>query len=118
MEQAEFLEKHVFVGLENLNNGVDESGNHYFSQADFEKVLERVEYFGIGVYKINTIHNGEAFGESEHEKFKKKATDPKWYNKAFLTFTHRQEGLLYAASYKVSGKLLARYSADKNEEEV
>ncbi|AWW00615.1 hypothetical protein [Arcticibacterium luteifluviistationis] len=117
MEQAEFLEKHVFAGLENLNDGFDESGNHYFSQEHFEKVLEQAEYFGIGIYKITPFYNGEAYGVAEHESFKKKATDPKWYNKAFLTFTHRQEGLLYAATYKVSGKLLARYSADKNEEE-
>lgn len=118
MEQAEFLEKHVFVGLENRNDGFDDSENYYFSQDDFEQVLEKAEYFGIGIYKITPRLNGEAYDAAVHETFKKKATDPKWYKKAFLTFTHREAGLLYAATYKVSGKLLARYSADKNEEEV
>ena len=45
---------------------------------------------------------------SSHEDHKKKATDPKWYKKEFVTLKTRQEDLLYSAKYKVSKKLLAR----------
>lgn len=110
MEQSEFLEKHVFIDLENLNDGFDEASKHHFSQTDFETVLERSEYFGIGIYTVEARLSGEPFETSSHEAFKKKATNPAWYKKAFLTLTHRQTGLLYSATYKVSGKLLARYS--------
>jgi hypothetical protein len=110
MDQPEFLEKHVFIDLTNLNIGFDDNSNHYYSQEDFEIVLERVEHFGIGVYKISPWYEGKLFDFANHEAYKKKATDAKWYKKAFKTFTFRQEGLLYSASYKVPIKLLARYS--------
>ncbi len=108
MEQTEFLEKNVFTGLKNLNDGFDQVNTHYFSESDFEAVLKKVAYYGIGLYEIKTWFNGEFYAVIEHEDFKKKATDPKWYNKAFLTFKTRQAGLAYSASYKVSKKLLAR----------
>ncbi len=108
MEQTEFLDQHIFTDLKNLNNQFEEDGNYYFSESDFEIVLERIEHFGIGVYKIETLLNGEPFDISVHEDSKKKATDPKWYKKAFLTLKSRQAGLSYSATYKVSNKLLAR----------
>ncbi len=108
MKQTEFLEKNIFTDLENLNDGFDNESIQYFSEQDFEIVLQRVEHFGIGVYNIESWLNGETFEVAAHDDFKKKATDPKWYKKAFLTFKSRQPGLLYSATYKVSNKLLAK----------
>lgn len=105
MEQVEFLESHVFKGLK---SEADKSGAHYFSETDFTVVLEKAEHFGIGLYKIETLLKNKAFEVVTHENHKKKATDPKWYNKAFLTLKSKQEGLAYSATYKVSAKLLAR----------
>ncbi|CAM3431214.1 hypothetical protein [Aequorivita lipolytica] len=116
MEQTEFLEKNIFTDLKNLNDGSDKETIQYFSEQDFEIVLQRVEHFGIGVYKIETWQNGEVSEVAAHEDFKKKATDPKWYKKAFLTFKSRQPGLSYSATYKVSNKLLAKNTALDNEE--
>jgi hypothetical protein len=108
MEQTEFLEKNIFTDLKNLNNGFDKETIQYFSESDFETILQRVEHFGIGVYDIKPWLNGEFYAIAVHEDFKKKATDPRWYKKAFLTFKFRQSGLSYSATYKVSNKLLAR----------
>tara|TARA_R110000796_G_scaffold88850_4_gene191863 strand:- start:7767 stop:8093 length:327 start_codon:yes stop_codon:yes gene_type:complete len=108
MEQQAFLEKNVFVGLKNLNENFEKNHVHYFSAEDFEIVLQKVEYFGIGVYTIEALSNGSSFGISDHEAHHKKATDPKWYKKAFLNFKNGESGLLFSASYKVSNKLLAR----------
>ena len=108
MEQTEFLEKNVFIDLKNMNDGFNDETIHYFSESDFETVLDRVEHFGIGVYTIEPWLNGEAYPLSGHEDHNKKATDSKWYKKAFRTFKARQAGLLYAATYKVSKKLLER----------
>lgn len=108
MEQKEFLEKNVFKGLEKLSEGSNGETVPFFSEADFETVLERVEYFGIGIYGIEPWFNGEMYDVITNEDLKKKATDPNWYKKAFKTFKTRQSGLSYSATYKVSAKLLAR----------
>jgi hypothetical protein len=114
MEQAEFLEKNIFQDLKNLNDGFDAETTLHFSESDFEIILQRIEHLGIGVYKIEPWHNGKLYEMAGHENFKKKATDPRWYKKAFLTFKSRQTGLSYSATYKVSSKLLARQKTVEN----
>ncbi|MEH6764586.1 MAG: hypothetical protein V7655_08795 [Aequorivita antarctica] len=116
MEQTEFLEKNIFTDLKNLNEGSEIDTVPYFSEDDFEIVLQRVEHFGIGVYTIESWLNGEVSEVAAHEDFKKKATDPKWYKKAFLTFKSRKPGLSYSATYKVSNKLLAKQNTIGDEE--
>ncbi|MEZ5009511.1 MAG: hypothetical protein R2753_15305 [Chitinophagales bacterium] len=108
MEQADFLEQYVFAGLKNRNDGFDDASVHYFSEADFERVLYCAAYYGIGIYTIKTWFNGEFYPEASHTDRNKKATDQNWYNKALKTFSHKQPGMLYSATYKVSSKLLAR----------
>lgn len=108
MGQTEFLEKNVFTDLKNVNDGYKEETIRYFSESDFETVLQRAEQFGIGIYEIEPWLDGKFYAVATNEEFRKKATDPRWYKKAFLTFKTRQPGLLYSATYKVSNKLLAR----------
>jgi hypothetical protein len=108
MEQSQFLEKKIFTDLKNLNDGFAEDGIQYFSENDFGIVLDRAEYFGLSIYNITPWIKSETLKSSSHEDHKKKATDPKWYKKEFVTLKTRQEGLLYSAKYKVSKKLLAR----------
>lgn len=116
MEQTEFLEKNIFIDLKNLNDGSDKESVQVFSEPDFEIVLQCVEHFGIGVYSVSSWLKGEVSEVASHEDFKKKATDPKWYKKAFLTSKSRQPGLSYSATYKVSNKLLAKNTSLDNEE--
>jgi len=108
MEKTEFLEKNIFTDLKNINDGFNKEIIHYFSESDFETVLKRIEHFGIGIYGIEPWLDGKLYAVSGHEDHKKKATDPKWYNKAFLTFKTRQPGLSFGATYKVPKKLLER----------
>ena len=108
MEQTQFLEQHVFTDLKNLNEAFAEDSLYLFSESDFEKALERIEHYGISVYKIEAWLDGKLFDSSAHVDFRKKATDPKWHKKAFKTFKTRQDGLSYSATYKVSNRLLAR----------
>jgi hypothetical protein len=108
MEQAEFLEENVFTDLKNLNKAKNKDTVHYFTEADFATVLKRIEHFGISVYTIKTKLKTKIFGTVSHEDSKKKATDSRWYNGAYMNLKSRQEGLTYSATYKVSAKLLAR----------
>ena len=108
MEQIEFLEKNVFKDLKPLNIKIDKENIHYFSETDFDVVLQRAEHFGIGIYTIETMLNNAFHTEAKHDDFNKKATDSRWYKRAFLTFKTKQPELAYTATYKVSKKLLAR----------
>tara|TARA_B110000977_G_scaffold54438_1_gene74133 strand:+ start:446 stop:772 length:327 start_codon:yes stop_codon:yes gene_type:complete len=108
MEKTAFLEKHIFNGLQNLNEETDAEGTHYFSEEDFEKVLERAAHFGIGIYKIEPKHEGKAYEFKEHETYRKKATDPRWFKNAFIEFKKTKLELQYSATYRVSKRLLAK----------
>tara|TARA_R110000772_G_scaffold151756_1_gene262545 strand:+ start:433 stop:759 length:327 start_codon:yes stop_codon:yes gene_type:complete len=108
MEKTEFLEKHIFNDLENLKEETDAEGTHYFSEEDFAKVLSRAEHFGIGIYKIDPLHEGKAYGAKEHESYRKKATDPRWFKNAFIEFKKTKLELKYSATYRVSKRLLSK----------
>lgn len=108
MEKTAFLEKHIFNDLENLKEDSDTEGTHYFSEEDFAKVLARAEHFGVGIYKIAPVHEGKAYAPKEHETYRKKATDPKWYKNAFIEFKKTELALKYSATYKLSKRLLAK----------
>jgi len=116
MEKTEFLEQHLFNDLTNLNKESEADDSYQFSEADFEIVLQRAEHFGLGVFTIESWHNGVSTGVSKHEDFRKKATDAKWYKKAFLTSRKGQAGLTYAGTYKISSKLLSRETFQEDEE--
>lgn len=51
-----YCDKHVFYGLKNLNDGFDFTSIKYFSEKDFEVVLERVKTLGLGIYGIDTFN--------------------------------------------------------------
>ena len=108
MEQSEFLDQHVFIDLKNENTGFDKESNLHFNEWDFAIVLQRAEHFGLGIYTIECWEDGQVVDIANHEDFNKKATDPLWYKKALNTFSTRQKGLTYTATYKASAKLLAR----------
>jgi len=52
INEKAFLDKNIFQGLNNLNNGFDSQLIKYFSELEFEIVLKRVEKLGLGIYGI------------------------------------------------------------------
>ncbi len=116
MEKTEFLEKNIFQNLKNINDGFDSDAIHYFSESDFESVLERIEQFGIGIYEMKPRQEEDFLDVKVNEDYRKKATDPKWYKKAFSDFKKQQANMKYSASYKVSDKLLSRHSEVADED--
>ncbi|MDW5287614.1 hypothetical protein [Formosa sp. PL04] len=105
MTQEEFLEQNVFTGLTKNN---ENNGECYFSEEDFSEVLKQCEHFGIAIYDIKATINGEDHKTINHDMFRKKATDVNWYKREFSHLKREQEDMQYAATYKVSKKLLAR----------
>ena len=117
MTELEFLQQNVFKDATNLNKKAETAEAYKFSEEDFSKVIERAGFFGISIYSINTWAKNTSFGATMHQDHNKKASDKRWYLKAFNTFKHRQEGLKYAATYKVPSKLLSRFTTSSSEEE-
>ena len=120
MEKSEFLAANVFKELKNINDGFDEEAIHYFSEADFQIAIERIENLGIGIYKIEPRLEGVAIEAKVNEDYRKKATDPKWYKRAFFELKKNQPKLQYSATYRVSDRLLNRGSVaiDQSEEKA
>ncbi|ADY28161.1 hypothetical protein [Cellulophaga lytica] len=115
MTKLEFLQKNVFTDLQNLNTGFDADDNFYFSELDFAMVLERIEYFGIGIHAIKPYINEEFGTTKTNEDYKKKATDAKWYKRAYFDLKKATPKMIYNADYKVSAKLLNKNENKTNE---
>lgn len=103
MDKVSFLIKNIFIGLQNLNDGFDSESIYYFSENDFEIVLDRVEKLGIEILGIEPWKDGEFYDVMTSEDFK---SDSKWYRKAFSEFKERDEILQYGASYRIPPKFL------------
>jgi hypothetical protein len=105
-KEVKYLEKHVFAGLTNLNTGFDSPTILYFSESDFEKVIDRVESLGLGIYGIEPWQNGEYFGVVIVEDSGMDPTNPKWYRAAFKQFRDMNEDLQYSATYFIPDSIL------------
>ena len=104
--REEYLEKHIFCGLTDLNTGFDVPTIRYFSREDFEILMDRVEAAGIGIYGIEPWIDGEFYDVWTCEEFSSEPTNPEWYRTAFDDFATRGVSLQYAASYYVPVRLL------------
>ncbi len=100
-QKISWLNKNIFTGLHNLNNGFDTSSIHYFSEEQFEIVLQRVERYGIGIYGIEPWYRGEFFDVLTCEKYGGDHSNPAWYYQAFEEFKQQNMELQYSASYHV-----------------
>lgn len=106
MDKLEYLKINIYQGLENLNDGFDVSSIYYFSESDFEKVLDRIEQKGLGLYGIEPWINGNFFDVKSYEEYNTICTDSNWYRTAFEEFKNCNKSLFYAASYHIPEDLI------------
>jgi len=99
--KTDYLNINVFYNLKNRNNGFDAESIYYFSQSDFEIIINRIEKLGIGILGIEPWLNGEFYDIKVVEDYGGISSDSKWYRKAFGEFKKENENLLYAASYDI-----------------
>jgi len=105
-KKEEFLKSKIFFGLKNLNDGFDSDSIYYFSESDFDIVLNRVEKNGIGIYGIEPWLNGGFYSIKVHEQLNAEPNDPNWYKKAFSEFKKSGKNLQYSATYEVPNRLI------------
>lgn len=108
LKEFEYLKTNVFNGLKNLNDGFDSESIYYFSESDFEIVLNRVEKNGIGIYGIEPWLNGDFYSVRVHEQLNAEPNNPSWYREAFSEFKKSGKNLQYSATYEVPNKLIAK----------
>lgn len=101
-----FLNQNIFSGLQNLNDGFDAKGIFYFSEKDFEEVLNRIKKYSLGIYGIEPWKNGEFFDVLVYEDFANDPTDSTWYFKAFESFKATKQNLQFAATYYIPKSIL------------
>jgi len=106
MDKEAYLKKFIFEGLTNLNDGFDSERIKYFSQQDFEIILNRVEDYGLGIYAIEPWKDGEFYDVITWEDNSDHPANPSWYKYAFIEFTKKDGNLMYSASYYIPEKLL------------
>ncbi len=108
IQEQKFLDKNVFTGLTNLNNGFDAEGIKYFSENEFEIVLDRVKELGLGITGIEPWKDGEFYGVETYEEFATEPTDSTWYLGSFDRFKKTGDTIQYAATYYMPDKLLEK----------
>lgn len=106
LKKEKFLKSKIFIGLKNLNDGFDSDSIYYFSESDFEIVMNRVEENGIGIYGIEPWLNGDFYSVRVHEQLNAEPNDSNWYREVFSEFKKSGKNLQYSATYNVPNKLL------------
>ena len=105
-KEQNYLEKYIFYGLTDLNDGFDAKGIKYFSEPDFSIVLERVKQLGLGIFGIESWKDGEFYGVETYEEFANDPTDASWYLNSFERFIKSGDLIQYSATYFIPDKLI------------
>lgn len=90
MNKSNYLKTNIFYGLKNLNNGFDLESIYYFSESDFEIVLNRVKENRVIIHGIEPWLNEGFYDVLTYENFNTRATDSKWYKKALEIFKKKE----------------------------
>ena len=105
----EFLEKYVFYDLEDLNDGFDSPSIKYFSKDDFEKILDRAEFYGLKIFGIEPWPDRQFFNVRVYEEYDTSADNPEWYRDAYDRFLEEGVTSYFSATYGVPENLLKKF---------
>ena len=108
-KEEEFMEKFIFYDLENLNDGFDSPLIKYFNKADFEKVLDRSEFYGLKIYGIEPWPDRQFFDVKVYEDYDTSPENPEWYRDAYAGFLEEGVTSYFSATYGVPEDLLKKF---------
>lgn len=100
-----YLNKHIFNGLNNLNDGFDSLSISHFAEKDFFAVLERCRDNSVGIYGIEVWQKDEKVFDHviTFEDYGTFPKDDNWYFGAFDKLRSSGKDYIYSASYYVAG---------------
>lgn len=116
MTKKEFLDRYIFDGLTDLNDGFDIDDINYFSKKEFEVLLNRAEVYGLDIYGIELWKDREYYDTKNFEFHYTNITDaadPLWYKHAFNELVTEEGNLQFSASYGISKALLIENVSSK-----
>ena len=108
-KEEEFLEKYVFYDLEDLNDGFDSPSIKYFSKDDFEKILDRAEFYGLKIFGIEPWPDRQFFNVRVYEEYDTLPENPEWYRDAYARFLEEGVTSYFSATYGVPEYLLKNF---------
>jgi hypothetical protein len=109
-ELHEFLDRHVYFDLNNLNYGFDVTPIRYFGLDEFERVLDRIEIFDGEVLGIEAWPDGEFGGARTYEEYGKRANDPSWYRQALKELVEEDVTSHFSGSFRIPDRVVAAFS--------
>lgn len=108
-DKSLFLDQHIFYDLKDLNDGFDVEAIRYFSDVDFEKVLKRVDFFGISIFGIEPWPNKTFYDVVVCEQYGMEPNDPRWYRTAYKKFLKEGVKDYFSASYGVPDEVINKF---------
>lgn len=111
--EEQFMKEKIFSNLTDLNTGFDAVRISYFTEEEFDIVLQRIEHYKIDVYGIEPFLDNEFYDVACHEEYHVGANNPLWYRTAFDKFRKEQKGLQYAASYNIPNEVYEAFLQEK-----
>ena len=111
--KSNFLDKNIFCGLTNMNNGFDVLTIKYFSEPDFEIILDRVKEFKLGIFGIEPWLNGNMYDMLSSDDYGLDSKDSNWYKDAFQKFISTKLPLVYAATYDIPKSVLNNFNQNE-----
>jgi hypothetical protein len=101
-----FLMKNVIYGCKINQTKIDWEGNRYYSENDFELILQRTKKLDIGIHGIECFLYGNLYDVKVEEEFRKEPTDPTWYESVFNEFQNIRGDFEYSATFYVPDRYL------------
>ena len=104
--KEKFLDQFIFFDLTDRNTGFDVPAIKHFSKEDFDKVLNRIEFFRISIYGIEVHSEGKFLDVEAYEAYRRKPNNSRWYRKAFQKLVKLEGNLVFSATFDVQENLL------------
>ena len=111
--EEQFMREKIFHDLKDVNTGFDVACISYFTEEEFDIVLQRIEKYKIDVYGIEPFFENEFYDVVCHEDYNIGANNPLWYRTAFDNFRKEKKGLQYAASYNIPIEVYEAFLREK-----
>ena len=88
---------------------VDSPSIKYFSKDDFEKILDRAEFYGLKIFGIEPWPDRQFFNARVYEEYDTSADNPEWYRDAYDRFLEEGVTSYFSATYGVPENLLKKF---------
>jgi hypothetical protein len=111
MSELQFLERIIFKGLKNYNNGYDPAPLHHFCPYEFVEVMNRAEKYGVTILGIERWENKELQKATYFEDYRSNASEKNWHRLGYNNIvTEPMDAFVLSATFDVPAEYLTDLS--------